>query len=315
LNDQLTAWFRDAAAVHGIQAWDYTQPASGFVTANGLRFHYVDWGGNGIPMLFLHGGNQTARTWDLVCVRLCQQYHCYALDQRNHGESDHVATSPAATGPYEQAEDIHGVIQALGLRQVVLVGMSMGGFNTMAYAAKHPECVQAAVIVDVSPTIRTDGVHRLSNSTGQREFATYEDAVAYAAKSNPRRPVAHLRYTLWHALKQQPNGTWVWRHERPHNVQRPDQQQAVEAELRRQRFASLWEDVARITCPALVVRGGNSPILAEQDAERLVRALPHGTLVTIPDSGHTVQGDCPKQLGDEIERFLARAVQSSARRE
>ncbi|MBM3946868.1 MAG: alpha/beta hydrolase, partial [SAR202 cluster bacterium] len=169
--DQL---FHQAANAHGIQAKDFSQPSRHFINANGLRFHYVDWGGSGVPILFLHGGNQTARTWDLVCVQLRDRYHCYALDQRNHGESDKVAEGPSASA--EQREDIRGVVEALGLPKFVLVGMSLGGFNTMAYASKYPERLRAVVIVDVSPTVLPQGARRIAEFTRRSEFASFEEA-------------------------------------------------------------------------------------------------------------------------------------------
>ena len=59
------------------------------VAINGLGFRYLDWGTKGLrPILFLHGGALTAHTWDLCCLALRNDYHCMALDQRGHGDSD-----------------------------------------------------------------------------------------------------------------------------------------------------------------------------------------------------------------------------------
>ena len=63
-------------------------PTDKQLTANGLTFHYVDWGTAGRPpMLLLHGFNQTAHTWDEFCPRVCQDYHVRAVDQRGHGDT------------------------------------------------------------------------------------------------------------------------------------------------------------------------------------------------------------------------------------
>jgi hypothetical protein len=59
------------------------------VAANGLGFRYLDWGTKGQrPILFLHGGALTAHTWDLCCLALRDEFHCIALDQRGHGDTD-----------------------------------------------------------------------------------------------------------------------------------------------------------------------------------------------------------------------------------
>ena len=66
-----------------------------------------------------------------------------------------------------------------------------------------------------------------------------------------------------------------------------------------------WRTVsAEVTCPALVVRGGDSDVFHEEDGIRLAERLPHGRFVTVPRAGHTVQGDNPKDLVAELRRFL-----------
>src|SRR5947207_10964532 len=55
--------------------------------AEGIRLRALDWGGNGAPVLLLHGGALTAQTWDYVCVGLRSEFRMIALDMRGHGES------------------------------------------------------------------------------------------------------------------------------------------------------------------------------------------------------------------------------------
>jgi esterase len=53
------------------------------------RLHYLEWGNVAKPpILFLHGGGLNAYTWDMVCLTVRERYHCIALDQRGHGESE-----------------------------------------------------------------------------------------------------------------------------------------------------------------------------------------------------------------------------------
>src|SRR5688572_10002059 len=59
------------------------------IVVNGLRFHFLEWGDPAAPpVLFLHGGNQTAHSWDLVSLALADRYHVIALDQRGHGDTE-----------------------------------------------------------------------------------------------------------------------------------------------------------------------------------------------------------------------------------
>jgi pimeloyl-ACP methyl ester carboxylesterase len=299
-----TDLFIAAAKTHSIQGYDFTEPSHHFVEANGLRFHYVDWGGSGVPILFLHGGNQTCRTWDMVCVQIRNKYRCYALDQRNHGDSDKTPT--ATITPFEQREDVHGVVTKLGLRDFVLVGMSMGGLNALAYAPKYPEGLRALVIVDVTPTIRQEGAREIASFTRPQEFNSIEEVLEQAVKFNPLRPREHLHYSLVHALKQRPDGKWVWKHQRPDAPQQPPTEAERDALI--SRYQPLWDEVSKIPCPTLVIHGGASKVIHREDGERLAKAVPKGEVVTIPGAGHTVQGDKPKEFVAELTRFLDRAL-------
>ena len=63
-------------------------PRDGWLTVNGLSFHYLDWGGSGQPLLLLHGLASTCHIWDMVAPILAQDHRVVALDQRGHGETD-----------------------------------------------------------------------------------------------------------------------------------------------------------------------------------------------------------------------------------
>ena len=78
-----------AAEVAGLEVPRLTLPEDHDVVVNRMRFHYLDWGtAERHPILFLHGGGLNAHTWDLVCLALRGEYHCIALDQRGHGDSE-----------------------------------------------------------------------------------------------------------------------------------------------------------------------------------------------------------------------------------
>jgi esterase len=128
---------RLAADVAGLDLDEVVLPAERDLVVDGLRLHYLDWGQSGRPeVLFLHGGCLTAHTWDLVCLALRPDFHCLALDQRGHGDSE---WSPALDyGADAHVGDISGLIDQLELSAPVLVGQSLGGLNAMTYAAQRP---------------------------------------------------------------------------------------------------------------------------------------------------------------------------------
>src|SRR5262249_44960936 len=108
------------------------EPTDKQLTANGLTFHYVDWGTAGRPpMLLLHGFNQTAHTWDEFCPRVCRDYHVRAFDQRGHGDTQWAPDKDYSRDT--MVRDIAAMVRELVLPPFILIGMSMGGANAMTY--------------------------------------------------------------------------------------------------------------------------------------------------------------------------------------
>ena len=152
----------------------------GRVTANGLSFHYVEWGSPAsTPLLCLHGITQTAHSWDEVAEDLSSDYRVICLDQRGHGDSDW-----APNGEYNRramAADVDAITDAFGLSAFLLCGMSMGGINSITFTAQHPNKVRALVIVDVSPEIKSEGVQNIR--TFIQASDDYQSCVLAAAKA------------------------------------------------------------------------------------------------------------------------------------
>ena len=267
------------------------------IGVNGLQFRYLDWGSEGKrPILFLHGGALTAHTWDLCCLALRDDYHCLALDQRGHGDSDWAPDADYSLAA--QREDVKGFAEAIGLDRFVLVGMSMGAINGSAYAIAYPETLSALVLIDAGPNVRRPGSSRIRNFVnGGAEPSSLEAIIERALEFNPRRDPLILRRSLMHNLRRQEDGNWVWKYDRRRFQAMGGDQHAAERR-------SLADGLAKVTCPTLVVRGAESDVFHDEDAERLAAGLPDGRWVKIPKAGHTVQGDNPKDLVAALREFL-----------
>src|SRR5262249_34936407 len=116
-------------------------------TPDGLTLNFIDWGGTGAPVLFLHGGGLTAHTWDLVCLVLCDRFRCVALDLRGHGNSGWA--SDYSIGRH--VLDVSAVVAHFGWTRVHLVGMSLGGVIAAHYAASAASGAASLTMVDVGP--------------------------------------------------------------------------------------------------------------------------------------------------------------------
>ena len=274
-----------------------TLPSEHDVSVGQLRFRYLDWGTKGLrPILFLHGGALTGHTWDLCCLALRGEFHCVALDQRGHGDSDWAPDADYSIDA--QREDIRGFADRLGLDRLVLVGQSMGAINGLAFAVAHPERLSALVMIDAGPEVRRRGSSRIREFVnGGAKPETLEEIIERALAFNPRRDPQILRRSLMHNLRPQPDGSWSWKYDRS-RFQRLDQDTHL-AERRR-----LADNLANVTCPVLVVRGAESDVFHQDDAERLAQNFPNGRQITIAQAGHTVQGDNPKDLVAALRDFL-----------
>jgi esterase len=276
---------------------DVVLPESHEFRLGRMRFHYLDWGNKHRPtIVFLHGGALNAHTWDLVCLALRDDYHCVALDQRGHGDSDWSEDADYTMGA--QLGDTKGFVDHLGLDKFILVGMSLGAINSLAFAINHPEWLDALVIIDAGPEMRRPGSSRIRDFVnGVAETVTIEAIIEKALEFNPRRDPQILRRSLMHNLRQQADGTWRWKYD-------TRRFKSMGQNSHREDRAKLADGLARILCPTLVVRGGESDVFHDEDAERLTARLPDARWVKIPRAGHTVQGDNPKDLVAELRRFL-----------
>src|SRR6266849_5379607 len=174
-----TAWeidqLRAVTEIAGLKPSKIVMPEDHHTIVGAMRFHYLDWGGNGHQILFLHGGGINAHTWDVVSLMLRERYHCIALDQRGHGDSE---WSPA-----------------------------------IAYAIRHSAKMKGLVVVDVGPEINSEGTQRIREFSSTPELESLEAFLERAVKFNPIRDPRVLRRSLFYNLRQLPTGKWSLKHD------------------------------------------------------------------------------------------------------
>lgn len=280
----------------GIDPTGIPLPVEGRVRVNGLWLRYLDWGDRtAAPLVLLHGGGQSARTWDACCLVLARRYRCLALDQRGHGDS---AWSPEGAYTFDDhAADIAAFVDALGLQTPMLVGMSMGGINAIACAARNAQSLHALVIVDVGPEVQFAPVQRmLQGLAAYRRFVDLRDAAERLSRLGARREPALLEATLALNLRQEQGGGLTWKYD-------PRTLVDLSAEALLAPRRALWGVLSRITCPVLVLRGEQSEVFSEADAERLAAGLPQASRDTVRGARHSVQTDSPANLAEAIVRF------------
>jgi len=269
------------------------------VRVGGLALHYLDFGGGGPPLLFLHATGFHAWLWLPYARRFAARFHVLALDQRGHGESD----KPATGYRWEQfGDDLAAFLEAVDLHEVRAVGHSKGATAIAAAAAAGTRRLARAALVE--PVLM---------SAPPATEPAWEAPMTVAARR--RRNVWPSRDAMFESLRaKMPFETWREDFVRlyvDHGVSdRPDGQVelrcpgAIEAQVYAE--AAMTDGFAlleHLAVPTLLVRGDRSPGLGERETAAVLARLPAATLVTIPNAGHFVPMERPDEVGDALERF------------
>jgi len=169
------------------------QPESKFVQVLGLKLHYLDWGTeNKPPMVLLHGGLQTAHSWDFVAFALRNRYHVRALDQRGHGDSDWAPDQDYSLEA--QMKDMEKFIDTLGMEEKHVVsvptGIDLSRFRKTAAIRGALGIPATAFVFGIVATLRSWKGHEYLLDA----FSTLQgDFHLLIAGDGPQRPVLEKR--------------------------------------------------------------------------------------------------------------------------
>jgi pimeloyl-ACP methyl ester carboxylesterase len=281
----VTALFGPGSGAQG------AQPVDRYATVNGLRLHYLDWGGTGRPLILVHGLDRHAHTFDHIAPHFTSRFRVIAVDLRGHGES---AWDPEARYTVEDyVRDMEGLVEQLQLRDIVIWGNSTGGRVAQVYAGLHPDRVSHVISEDVGPERPrqiADNYERRVKAE-QAGWASEAEVIAQVRKANPGMPDANVTTYVRHGTRKNSEGRIIWK--RDPNV------------VRGFVVTDLWAAVSKISMPALYIIGGRSAIVPAETQEKLRATLPRVRIVTIPDTGHYPSEDKPAEVLALVDSFLA----------
>ncbi len=272
--------------------------SSAFTDANGLRLHYTRTGGDGPPLVLLHGFSDDGRCWTPVAGALAPRYDVIMPDARGHGRSDGPEIS---YGNLEQAEDLAALIQALGLERPLLLGHSMGAVTAVALAGLYPDVPRAILLEDPPALLRGLPPGAPESREWQARMRAWiielkrllpEELVARQRAETPGWPDAELR--PWAESKLRLS----------FNVLDNRPVPAID-----------WPALLRrIICPALLIAGDPAcgALIAPEDAAALQAHLPHLRVTSIPAAGHSIRRDQPEAYLAVVRAFLEEIAPSGS---
>ena len=269
------------------------QPADRFVTVNGLRIHFLDWGAEGKPpLIMLHGIGRVAHTFDHIAPHFAPNYHVMAVDMRGHGDSGWDPKGAYLVEDY--TKDIEGLAAELHLRNITIWGNSTGGRVAQVFAGLHPELVSAVIAEDVGPERPTqvaESVTRQLKQEDEKGWASEDELLTQLKTANPRTPEEVLRAYAHYGSKRRPDGRVIWKRDPAIG------NGFVPTEL--------WRFVREIKSPIIYVLGGRSTIVPAGTQDELKKALPQAQIATIPGVGHYPSEENTQAYLVIVDKFLA----------
>lgn len=271
--------------------------------ADGLRLHVLEWSREGVPFLMLHGFGNEAHLWDDIAPVLAPHYRLLALDLRGHGESDHDPEGRYDHG--DMVRDLEAACEALAIERLVLMGHSLGGRVATLFAGRHPERMAGLVIVDSGPEVDLRGALRIRLDAEQapESFASEEEFARHLARAYPLASGEVVARMAHHLLR--PDGDGRYRVRMDARLRRATgREPEAERAWQEARSRELWDALARIPCPTLVIRGAASDVLSPEVAERMAEeVLADGRLEVVPRASHSVVIDNPEAFREAVTRF------------
>jgi pimeloyl-ACP methyl ester carboxylesterase len=256
-----------------------------FLHSHRARLCCVDFGGEGAPVLLLHGLAGRASEWHSTAEWLTQQGHVFALDQRGHGQSEQGLDDYSRDA---YVNDVIVVIQQLDLAPVILIGQSMGGQNAYLVAARRPDLVRALIVVEARPGADPSTPANVAKWLGSwpLPFPSLAEARAFFGGDT-------LYAQTWlEMLEEREDGYWPI-------VQKDEMVRSVED----QGTHDYWAEWEQITCPTLIVGGENS-FLPQAELAAMANRIPQGRYEQIAQAGHDLHLDQPERWRQVAEAFL-----------
>lgn len=277
-------------------------PKDCFYDSQGLRLHYADWGNEAAPpLILLHGGRDHCRSWDVIARSLQPHFHVMAPDLRGHGDSEWAKGSS-----YSLSDHVYDLTHLAGAgRETAIVGHSFGGMISLAFAGTYPERVSRLVILDgaflppepsTAINVQMAGwvaqLDKISKSKA-RHYRTIAEAAERMSAHNRRLTAEQAQHLAGHAVKRTADGTYIWKYD-------PYQRARAPYRLLRSDYVALW---SRITCPTLLLCGGESSIPDPAKAG-ILSHFKQADQKIVAGAGHWLQHDKPDEVLVALRLFL-----------
>ena len=252
-----------------------------------MKLHFKKLG-SGDPILILHGLFGISDNWITIAKSLAKKHLVYLLDMRNHGRSPHTAAFTYA----DMVEDIYEFLTDMRLRQVSIIGHSMGGKTAMNFAQEYPHRINKLIIIDISPRKYPVFHRNIIDGLLTLDISKLNSRKDADEKLTEKISSRRIRQFLLKNLTRNDDGFFTWRINLP-----------VIAESLSEIGAEI-KSKSSFSTPTLFIRGGKSEYIGESDFQLIQDQFTNSEIITIPGASHWVHSEAPEEVFKVIDAFL-----------
>jgi non-heme chloroperoxidase len=255
--------------------------------ATGVELELVQTGdAEGVPVLFLHGYTDSWFSFTRVLERLPRSVRAIVPSQRGHGRSSRPSCCYA---PGDMAGDAIALLDALGVRRVVVVGHSLGSFVAQRLAAERPDRVAALVLIGSATTLGGEALVEFAEFVDTLEDPVPPEFIREFQESTVSVPLAGAFLAgVVNESGLVPARVW-------------------QGTMRGMLADPTVESLAEIRAPTLLVWGDEDGLFDRAEQDALLRAIPGARLSAYAATGHAPHWERPERFVEELAAFLAGA--------
>ncbi len=249
---------------------------------------YFKESGQGRAVILLHGLFGSTDNWHQVAQWLAEDFHVFAVDQRNHGQSPHSAEMSYPL----MAADLEEFMTARGLEKACVIGHSMGGKTAMQFALQFPARVEKLIVSDMAPRAYEPTHEVIFNALLNLDLSKYATRAEMEEVLAPEIPNLILRRFLLKNLGRDASNQFFWK---------------INLDGIWKNYPRLGEELkadAPFAKPTLFVRGGRSDYIRPEDETLIHKLFPQAEMQSIPTAGHWIHADHPAEFLKLVLDFL-----------
>ena len=263
------------------------------VTVKGLSFNYIEQG-SGQPVVLVHGSVSDYREWSKQITSLSKYFHVIAYSRRYHWPNS-APGSDADASLDKQVDDLAGIIIALGVSPVHIIGHSYGAAVALHLTLRRPDLVRSLVLAE--PAVASILSNTVENDSALKEGQTIRAKMKEVFASGDAELI----------IKTYADHVAPGRFEKSTPEERKmllENVSAFQLDNTSQRLPFTCDDAQKIGVPVLVISGDLSPMGLRRIAETTAQCIKKSELIKIPEATHWMVNEQDKIFNDAVIEFL-----------